>query len=313
MRSLVCTNGVSSPNISLANFMDVLTICRVLYTPVDGYILKLRLPQYWRAEHLGGGRVKFSQTGRYRIRPITTFDSRFKRAPVAKGTKRATPADEPEANGEVAGSDAKRQRLSADAAAGEKPTPIGVIKLRATVPAAAPAASPPPTQAPPSPAALQTTQPTLPLPAVQPPALSAPPSTAASTPKSKSRPPATLIVTLKLPPSTLRRFPAGPVLGPGPNSPTIFSFPSSDTESLTAAGRGAPKAKSKPAPSLSAIAGAAAPPKIKLGHGKAAALSREASSKSASGLPAPQVPPPAMPPLEKKMSFKIKLNLGKKS
>ena len=281
-----------SPNLSLINIMDLLTVCRVLYTPVDNYVLKLRLPQYWRAEHLGGGRVRFSQTGRYRTRPVTAFESRFKQ-PQAKGAKRANPSEEPgaEANGDGGG--AKRVRLSAE----EKPPPISFIKIRAPAAAAAapPAASPPPpppVQAAPTPPAAQPTpashsaahpapapqpsilrrplspprrrrdapsataqptqptQPTLPPVAAQLPASVPPSSTAASTPRSKSRPPGSRIVVLRVPPASLRAYLVGDAPAPaaaagGPTSPSFFSFPSSDSESAPLA---APRRRRRPKP-----------------------------------------------------------------
>jgi transcription initiation factor TFIID subunit 2 len=284
--------------------MDMLTLCRVLYPVTDHYILKIPLPQFWRAEHLGHGKMKFTKTGRFRTHPVTTFESRFKKPAITKGAKRTNPSDETgEANGE-----AKRPRLSAEGPeekshiisfkvrtpASADPPPV--VKREAPPPVAKP--TPPPAAPPPL-----TVETQLLPPAPAPVQISAPPSTAASTPRSKPQPRRTLIVILKASQAVLRRFAPAPAALP---SPDVFSFPSSDSEAMPlAAVAAAAKSKSKPAHGTA---------KAKHKFGKTG-LSREGSSKSASGSPAPQQPVvvAAPPVVEKKSGFKIKLNLGKKA
>ncbi|RDW87596.1 hypothetical protein BP5796_03290 [Coleophoma crateriformis] len=59
--------AVQSPVISLSEQMDFLDICHLLYGLDDEFVIKLKYPRYWKAEHLGKGLLKFSETDNLRL------------------------------------------------------------------------------------------------------------------------------------------------------------------------------------------------------------------------------------------------------
>jgi transcription initiation factor TFIID subunit 2 len=89
----VLLEAMQSPIIGAENFLDVLTLCRTLYEPVDSFKITLKLPQYWTAKHMGEGVVRFRRTGRYRQKPFTRLEDRLPRAAVKANAKRALPLD----------------------------------------------------------------------------------------------------------------------------------------------------------------------------------------------------------------------------
>ncbi|KAJ9668995.1 Transcription initiation factor TFIID subunit 2 [Coniosporium apollinis] len=61
-------NLLTSPLLSLQEFADVLELCGILYDPHSALIVTLKYPRYWKCEHLGNGKLKFSQTNRVRTK-----------------------------------------------------------------------------------------------------------------------------------------------------------------------------------------------------------------------------------------------------
>ena len=53
----------NSPSIGIIELCDFLDLCRVLYDPVDHKIVTLKLPRYWKVEHLG--KVNFQSLAHY--------------------------------------------------------------------------------------------------------------------------------------------------------------------------------------------------------------------------------------------------------
>lgn len=72
--------ALKSPLIGMNNFFELLTICRILYDPIDRLVLNLRLPRYWQVKHLGNGLVRFKNTGHYRTKPKPKFELGRKRS-----------------------------------------------------------------------------------------------------------------------------------------------------------------------------------------------------------------------------------------
>ncbi|EEP76699.1 predicted protein [Uncinocarpus reesii 1704] len=67
--------GCNSPCIGLVELNDFLYLCTILYKPVNQMIVTLKYPKYWKAEHLGSGKVKFSKSDRYRTSIIAKSTS----------------------------------------------------------------------------------------------------------------------------------------------------------------------------------------------------------------------------------------------
>lgn len=61
-------NLLTSPLLSLQEFADVLELCGILYDPYSALVVTLKYPRYWKCEHLGNGKLKFSQTNRVRTK-----------------------------------------------------------------------------------------------------------------------------------------------------------------------------------------------------------------------------------------------------
>ncbi|KAF2674652.1 hypothetical protein BT63DRAFT_367208, partial [Microthyrium microscopicum] len=59
-------DALRSPKISIDHFLDLLTVCRMLYDTVNRLIVKLRYPTYKTVKHIGDGKVRFRSTGRFR-------------------------------------------------------------------------------------------------------------------------------------------------------------------------------------------------------------------------------------------------------
>jgi transcription initiation factor TFIID subunit 2 len=82
--------ALKSPLISMYDFFELLTICRILYDPIDRLVLNLRLPRYWQVEHLGNGLVHFKNTGHYRTKPKPKLELGRKRSrPVSSDVSRS--------------------------------------------------------------------------------------------------------------------------------------------------------------------------------------------------------------------------------
>jgi transcription initiation factor TFIID subunit 2 len=124
------TTALTSPHLGAVEFLNILTLCRILYVPDDRFPLALKLPQYWKVKAVDGTRITFKQTGKYRTKPFTKLESRLpKTSTFIKNLKRA-------AEPQVA-PDAKRPRPSPapdvpfPAASPAIPTPSSsIIKIK---------------------------------------------------------------------------------------------------------------------------------------------------------------------------------------
>jgi transcription initiation factor TFIID subunit 2 len=84
-------DALRSPEIGLEDFQNLLTVCKTLYDPMDGLTVSLKLPPYWRVEHVGNGKLVFQSTGRYRTAPVRKLDLKRPRPTVADDPQSATP------------------------------------------------------------------------------------------------------------------------------------------------------------------------------------------------------------------------------
>jgi transcription initiation factor TFIID subunit 2 len=270
-------DALRSPIIGAENFLDLLTLCRIIYEPEDSLKITFKLPQYWSVKHVGEGVVRFKTTGRYRQRPFTRLADRMPRSaniskPPAKRTLPEPKAViQPTASTTVAEPTVKRQRISPndDKPLSQTVTPTPstapiptTIKLKAGGgPKIRLSSVPKPQPAEPSPK---------------------PPPVSASPRRSKGHGP--LVVVLKLSPTLLRKF-----------SPGTEAFTGADTTG----------ASLKHASSSSALS-----PAVAVYAGPASSVS------SLSPPPQVSIPPPA-PVEEKKPAsgggFKLKLSFGKKA
>jgi transcription initiation factor TFIID subunit 2 len=277
-------DAIRSPILGAENFLDVLTLCRIIYEPKDSLKVTIKLPQYWSVKHVGDGVVRFKTTGRYRQRPFTRLVDRMPRSATAlKPTaKRPLAADGSAAlNPTLLATDpiVKRPRtspidekpLSQAAAAAPPPAaaPLTTIKIKAS---AGPKIRLSSLSKPPKPLLVESTP--------------SSPHVSAS-PKRSSKGP--LLVTLKLSPALLRQF-----------SPGIQAFVGASVDTA-------------PAPAAAVVAAAGA--KAIVPALSPAAVPPPSSVSSLS--PPPQMPVPVAPVEEKKPAsgggFKLKLSFGKKS
>jgi transcription initiation factor TFIID subunit 2 len=60
-----------SPIIGLKDFAELLDLCAHLYPTKDYLPVTLHYPHFWRVQHLGEAKLRFSHTERYRTKPIT--------------------------------------------------------------------------------------------------------------------------------------------------------------------------------------------------------------------------------------------------
>lgn len=95
--------AMQSPTLSLNDFLELLTICRILFTTVDSLTVIRKLPRYWQVQHAGNMVMHFTQTGRYRDKPAPKFDPKALKRPHQSTTSPSTRDDLP---------DAKRRRTS---------------------------------------------------------------------------------------------------------------------------------------------------------------------------------------------------------
>ncbi|KAM5506995.1 Transcription initiation factor TFIID subunit 2 [Microsporum canis] len=60
----------NSPRASLAELCDFVYAVGALYHPVEQAMARLKLPRYWKTQHLGNGKMKFWKTNTFRTRPM---------------------------------------------------------------------------------------------------------------------------------------------------------------------------------------------------------------------------------------------------
>jgi transcription initiation factor TFIID subunit 2 len=94
-------DAIRSQKLDLMNFLDVLSLCRVMYDTFDSLPLVLKYPQYWKIDRVDNTVVYFKKTGRYRSRPFTTLEDRWpdlrKKRPRTEATAPTEPNEVPEA------------------------------------------------------------------------------------------------------------------------------------------------------------------------------------------------------------------------
>ncbi|KAI9886207.1 MAG: PX domain-containing protein ypt35 [Watsoniomyces obsoletus] len=76
-------DAVKSKDIGMFELRDLLDVCELLYDPQMSLLVKLKLPRYWRAFHLGQAKMQFTRTGTFRLKPAEKFDW----STVGKSTK----------------------------------------------------------------------------------------------------------------------------------------------------------------------------------------------------------------------------------
>ena len=67
-------DALRSPMLGHRDYLDVLTLCRLLYEPVNSLVFQRKLPTYWRVEHRGDGKLRFSKADSYRTKPMPKLD-----------------------------------------------------------------------------------------------------------------------------------------------------------------------------------------------------------------------------------------------
>ncbi|KAF2403964.1 hypothetical protein EJ06DRAFT_527544 [Trichodelitschia bisporula] len=62
--------ALGSPVIGMDEFKDILYLCQLLYKPRNKLAVKLKLPRYLKAEHLGQAKLRFTRTDKFRTTPL---------------------------------------------------------------------------------------------------------------------------------------------------------------------------------------------------------------------------------------------------
>lgn len=288
----ILLEALRSPTIGMENFLDLLTLCRILYEAKDSFKITLRLPRYWSVSSSDGHNVKFKQTDRVRTRPFTRLDDRLPASMRKAKEKRPLPpgidATDP---GLASEPQAKRARISAPEGsppAGPAQSPKATnkfpkIRLSTAPKAASPKAASPKAMSPDAPRT----------PSLQ-------PSTPARATPPKRR--QSHIIVLKLPPMKLAKFEDG---GESSRQQLLSPGPQSVRQSLSPSAR-SPKAASPRAKSPIVVAASLAP-----------SVTSTLSPPPSEGFVVEEAKKPEVKEeiKEKKVggSFKIKLNLGRKS
>lgn len=65
--------AVNSDILSVDEIQATLDFCRMMYEPIDSFMVKIRYPRYWKLEHLGKGKLKFSRTQHVRTKPFVKW------------------------------------------------------------------------------------------------------------------------------------------------------------------------------------------------------------------------------------------------
>jgi transcription initiation factor TFIID subunit 2 len=60
--------ALRSPHLSMKDFTELLDLCSRLYTASESLIITLKLPRYWKVEHLGEAKLRFFQINKFRIK-----------------------------------------------------------------------------------------------------------------------------------------------------------------------------------------------------------------------------------------------------
>jgi transcription initiation factor TFIID subunit 2 len=262
-------DALRSPHLNIRDFTELLDLCSRLYTASESLIITLKLPKYWRVEHIGDAKMRFFQIDKFRTKPAPKQE-------VKKTEKRRSSIPSGESP------QAKRQKMS---------IVLKTSKPKATSPAPLAAATAFSPVATPVPALNTLPYPTIVQPQAQlpSPTLSQPPSftqpaappqpakprkSSPAVPKSSPALKKKLMVTLKLPKkkeqfrAILARSSRPRATPPVPTSAPLRLSTSASSRSSPAAAvkppMPAPNAASPPLPPAPTPAVSTGPPKVKL-------------------------------------------------
>lgn len=147
------SEALRSPALGPTEFMDVLQICEMLFKEIDQVVLTLKYPRYWQAVHLGGGQLRFSQTGRVRTKqmPESALTAKTKKRTTTSNTARVERSNSPNESLKR-----RRESTNTDIAGQPQPTKLKLFNRKSSItslaPPSAPSSAPPqPVSAPPPP------------------------------------------------------------------------------------------------------------------------------------------------------------------
>ncbi|KAJ4355180.1 Transcription initiation factor TFIID subunit 2 [Ascochyta clinopodiicola] len=248
---LVLEEALNSKTVSLSDMTQLLDFCDMIFRDrrKNSLPVKLRFPRYWKVKHLGQARLQFTQTDRYRTKPLHPLVKEVRPAPAP------APVPAPvSAPATVSAPTPAMVALPQEVSVQPPPAPVVPLKIAPPTVVAPPkpklslkfgksntsggAFSPPP------PSALSRVQPTFspPIKHASPAPMSAPPSRKAS--------PAPQPTAVKQ---------ESPVLPPKPSSPPIVSPPKKTPTPTLVVKTPVPLPTASPAPAPSPAAGAAKP------------------------------------------------------
>ncbi|KAF2435759.1 hypothetical protein EJ08DRAFT_692336 [Tothia fuscella] len=88
-------DALRSPIIGIKDFLEILGVCSMLYTPGRGVVAVLKYPRYYNVEHIGTAKLRFFKTSRWRttkIPPLNVKDLKnSKRARLGSDNRSVSP------------------------------------------------------------------------------------------------------------------------------------------------------------------------------------------------------------------------------
>ncbi|KAF1992137.1 hypothetical protein K402DRAFT_416609 [Aulographum hederae CBS 113979] len=84
--------AMSSREIGLREFVDILDLCQVLYDTFDKLVVSLKYPRYYTATNLGQGKIALRPNGRVRTTPMPKIEPLLKLHPPGKAAKGPSPS-----------------------------------------------------------------------------------------------------------------------------------------------------------------------------------------------------------------------------
>jgi transcription initiation factor TFIID subunit 2 len=67
-------DALRSPYLNTKDFTELLDLCSRLYTASESLIVSLKLPKYWKVEHIGDAKLRFFQINKYRTTPAPKLE-----------------------------------------------------------------------------------------------------------------------------------------------------------------------------------------------------------------------------------------------
>lgn len=138
--------AMQSPALSLNDFLELLTICRILFRTVDSLTVIRKLPRYWQVGHVGNAVMHFTRTGRYRDKPTPKFDPKDLKRPWPSTASALTRGDLPNTKRRMTSDSPNRKRVGRGSARSNSPLVPG-LSPRAEIDGLSTAASPAPSAA----------------------------------------------------------------------------------------------------------------------------------------------------------------------